>query len=76
MLVWSLGHEDPMEDDVKINSGILAWKTHGHRSLMGTVHRIRKSMTCLKLLSKHIYLKVMIPSLKTAALNGGLSESR
>ena len=26
MLVWSLGHEDPMEDDVKINSSILAWK--------------------------------------------------
>ena len=41
-----------------------------------TVHRVRKSRICLKLLSKHIYLKVMILPLKTAALNGGLSESR
>ena len=44
MLVWSLGHEDPMEDDVKINSSILAWKipwtqeAGGLQSKIGRAH--------------------------------------
>jgi len=27
MWVRSLGHEDPLEEEVEIHSGILAWKT-------------------------------------------------
>ena len=33
--VRSLGPEDPLEKEMAIHSGILAWKSHGQRSLVG-----------------------------------------
>ena len=33
--VRSLGWEDPLEKDMAAHSSILAWKTHGRRSLVG-----------------------------------------
>ena len=35
MWVWSLGWEDPLERDMATHSSILAWESHGQRSLMG-----------------------------------------
>ena len=31
----SLGWEDPLEKETAIHSSILAWKSHGHRRLVG-----------------------------------------
>ena len=31
----SLGGEDPLEEEMKVHSSILAWETHGQRSLAG-----------------------------------------
>ena len=33
--VGSLGWEDPLEKEMTTQSSILAWETHGHRSLVG-----------------------------------------
>ena len=33
--VWSLGWEDPLEEEMKTHSRILTWKSHGQRSLVG-----------------------------------------
>ena len=33
--VWSLGREDPLEEDMAIHSSILAGESHGQRSLEG-----------------------------------------
>ena len=33
--VRSLGWEDPLEKEMAIHSGILAWRIHGRRSLVG-----------------------------------------
>ena len=35
MQVPSLGQEDPLEEEVSTHSSILAWETHGQRSLVG-----------------------------------------
>ena len=35
MHVWSLGWEYPLEKELASHSSILAWKTHGQRSLVG-----------------------------------------
>ena len=35
MQVWSLGLEDPLEEEIATHSRILAWKSHGQRSLAG-----------------------------------------
>ena len=35
MRVQSLGQEDPLEEEMATHSSILAWKSHGQRSLMG-----------------------------------------
>ena len=35
MQVWSLHLEDPLEEEIAIHSRILAWKSHGQRSLEG-----------------------------------------
>ena len=35
MQVQSLGQEDPLEEAMATHSSILAWKTHGQRSLAG-----------------------------------------
>ena len=33
--VQSLGQEDPLEKDMETHSSILAWKSHGPKSLVG-----------------------------------------
>ena len=33
MLLRSLGQDDPLEEGVATHSSILAWRTHGQRSL-------------------------------------------
>ena len=33
--IWSLGREDPQEKSMATHSNILAWKSHGQRSLVG-----------------------------------------
>ena len=33
--VQSLGQEDPLEEGMATHSSILAWKSHGQRSLLG-----------------------------------------
>ena len=33
--VRSLGREDPLEKEMAIHSSILAWRSHGQRSLVG-----------------------------------------
>ena len=33
--VQSLGREDPLEKEIATHSGILAWKLHGRRNLVG-----------------------------------------
>ena len=33
--VWSLGRKDPLEKEMATHSSILAWKSHGQRSLVG-----------------------------------------
>ena len=33
--VRSLGREDPLEKEMATHSSILAWETHGQRSLVG-----------------------------------------
>ena len=35
MRVGSLGWEDPLEEGMVTHSGILAWRIHGQRSLVG-----------------------------------------
>jgi len=35
MWVRSLGREDPLEKEMTTHSSILAWKSHGQRSLAG-----------------------------------------
>ena len=41
MRVPSLGREDPLDKELATHSSILAWKSHGQRSL--TVHGVAKS---------------------------------
>ena len=31
---WSLGWEDPLEEEMAAHSSILAWESHGQRSLL------------------------------------------
>ena len=40
--VQSLGWEDPMEKEMATHSSILAWKSHGQRSLVGYTPRCSK----------------------------------
>ena len=42
MQVQSLGEEDPLEKETATHSSILAWKTHGQRSLVGYSLKGRK----------------------------------
>ena len=45
--VQSLDCEDPLEKGVATHSSILAWESHGQRSLQATVHGFTKSKTQL-----------------------------
>ena len=48
MQVRSLGWEDPLEKDIATYFSILAWETHGQRSLEGYSPQGRKESTPLK----------------------------
>ena len=45
MWVQSLDWEDPLEEEMETHSSILAGKSHGQRSLVGSVHGVAKSWT-------------------------------
>ena len=50
--VWSLGWEDPLEEDMATHSSILAWRIPWTEEPAGpTVHRVTNSRTQLKRLS-------------------------
>ena len=53
--VWSLVGEDPLEEGMTTYSSILAWRSHGQRSLGAAVHRVTQSLTLLKWLSTHAW---------------------
>ena len=46
--VRSLGREDALEKEMATHSSILAWETHGQRSLEGYSPQGRKESTPLK----------------------------
>ena len=46
--VQSLGQEDPLEKGMATHSSILAWRSHGQRSLGAATHRVTQSLTLLK----------------------------
>ena len=57
--VWSLGWEDPLEEEMATHSSILAWKFHAQRSLAGyTVHGVAKSQTWLSDWAHRPWIKV------------------
>ena len=45
--VWSLGREDPLENEMATHSSTLGWKIHGWRSRQATVHGVAKSQARL-----------------------------
>ena len=52
--VWSLGQEDPLEEDMAAHSSILAWRIPMDREAWrSTVHGVAKSQTRLTQLSRH-----------------------
>ena len=53
--VWSLGWEDRLEEDMVTHSSILAWRSHGQRSLEGYSPWVTKSWSRLELLSTHTH---------------------
>ena len=53
MCVLSVGHEDPLEEALATHSSTLAWRIP-KRAWWTTVHRVAKSQTRLKQLSKHM----------------------
>ena len=55
--VQSLGGEDPLENEIATHASILAWESHGQRSLAGTVRGISKSRTQLS--NDHVYMGVI-----------------
>ena len=46
--IKSLVGEDPLEEGMTTYSSILAWRSHGERSLGAAVHRVTQSLTLLK----------------------------
>ena len=65
MQVWSLGREDPLEEEMAIHSSILAWRIHMEKGAWwATVHRVTKSQTWLKWLSttQHIDNNTLHPN--------------
>ena len=51
--VRSLGWEDPMEKEMATHSSILAWKSHGQRSLVGYTPRCSKESDTTERLHFH-----------------------
>ena len=54
--VWSLGREDPVEEDLATHSSILAWRIPWTEE-PGRVHRVAKNQTWLKWLSTFTHTK-------------------
>jgi len=52
--VRSLGREDPLEHKVETHSSILAWKSHGQRSLVGYHPRGCKELDTIERLNKSL----------------------
>ena len=44
MWVRSLGLEDLLEEEMEIHSNILAWKSHGQKSLAGYSPQVHKEL--------------------------------
>ena len=42
-----LGREDPLQKEMATQSSILAWKSHGQKSLQAPVHGVAKNWTRL-----------------------------
>ena len=38
-----LGQEDPLEEGMVTHSSILAWKSHGQKSLRATIHGVAET---------------------------------
>ena len=67
--IWflSLCWEDPLEEDMATHSSILAWRIPMDRGAWwATVHRVAKSQTRLKQLSRHGWLQCCVSSTCTA----------
>ena len=47
--VWSLGPEDPLEEEMATHSSILAWRIPWTESLVGYSHGVAKSQTWLNM---------------------------
>ena len=45
MLLWSLGQEDPLGEEVATHSSILPGEFHGQGSLAGYSHRVAQDST-------------------------------
>ena len=43
MWIWSLGREDPVEEEMEPTAVFLPGESHGQRSLEDTVHEVAKS---------------------------------
>ena len=42
--VWSLGWEDPLEQEMAPHSSVLAWKIHGQKTLTGYSPKSQKEL--------------------------------
>ena len=74
----SLGWEDLLEKGMEIHSSILAWKSHGQRSLVGYSLWGRKESdtTSLPFPSLHLYLRVQVGSNSIELMKALALESR
>ena len=60
--VWSLGREDPWEEEIATHSSILVWGIlMDQGAWQGTVHRVAKRGTRLKRLSMHAWREMPSP---------------
>ena len=51
--VWSLGGEDPLEKGMATHASVLAWRTHGQRSLAGCSPWGWKELVTTERLTQH-----------------------
>ena len=55
--VRSLGREDTLEKEMVTHSSILAWKSHGWRSLVGSSPRRCKELDTTEQLHFHLFIE-------------------
>ena len=73
--VGSLSQEDPLEEEMATHSSILAWRSHGQRSLAGYSpwgHKesdMTEQLTYLHLLSENFTLNVSATSVYSKHMN-------